>query len=319
MKKIVCMLIVTIIVFSLTSCSDSTIQTPANVSTGETTTSASSLATSASETVSETNVTVSSETTSSSTSTPTEPTITETVLVDEKGIKITAKKLTDGFFGPEIKLLIENNSGKNLTFQSRNASVNGYMIETMMSVDVVDGKKANDSLTFMSSDLDACHITDIADMEFSFHVFTTEDWEDYFDSDAIILKTSIADTFEYHYDITGTPAYEKNDIKIWIRGLDETDSIFGPAISVYIENNSNLDIMVQTRNVSINGFMIDGIFSPEIMAGKKMLDSIIFFSSDLEENEISDIESVELSFHILELESWDTIDDSETITISFQS
>lgn len=118
-----------------------------------------------------------------------EVTISETVLVDEAGVKITAKSLaTDGLFGPEIKLLIENNSGKDLTFQCHNTSVNGYMVETMMSVDVVNGKKANDSLTFMESDLEACGIDAIADMEIAFHIFDMAEWETYLDTDAPRLR-----------------------------------------------------------------------------------------------------------------------------------
>ena len=56
----------------------------------------------------------------------TEATISETVLLDESGVKITAKSLSeDELFGTELKLMIENNSGKDLTFQCRNYSVNG--------------------------------------------------------------------------------------------------------------------------------------------------------------------------------------------------
>ena len=130
-------------------------------------------------------------------STETEVSIEETLLVDEGGVKITAKGLRmGGLFGPELKLLIENNSGKDLTVQCRNVSVNGYMVETMMSVDVVNGKKANDSITFMASDLEICGITAIADMELSFHMFTTADWEAYPETAPIPVKAPIAETDE---------------------------------------------------------------------------------------------------------------------------
>lgn len=245
-------------------------------------------------------------------------TINETVLVDEAGVKITAKSLDEGsLFGPELKLLFENNSGKDLTFQCRNASVNGYMMEPMMSVDVVDGKKANDSLTFMESDLDACGIDIIADMEFSFHVFDTIEWEDYLDTDAIQLKTSAADTYEYTFDDSGDLAYEGNNVRIIVKGLSEDDSVFGPSIVVYIENNSGQDITVQTRDVSINGFMMDAMFSCDIAAGKRAVDTITFFESDLEENEITAIEDTELSFHIFDYSSWDTIADTDAIKLVF--
>lgn len=252
------------------------------------------------------------------TATPQEATITETVLVDEAGVKITAKSLdTKGFMGPEIKLLIENNSGKDLTFQCRNASVNGYMVEPMMSVDVVNGKKANDSLTFMNSDLELCGITEIADMEFSFYIFTTADWEDYLETPLIQLKTSLADSYQYTYDDSGDVAYEGNGVKIVVKGLNEDMSIMGPSVVVYIENTGDKDVTVQARDVSVNGFMFDPIFSCDIGAGKHAVDTITFMSSDFEENGISAIETLELSFHIFDFDNWDTIVDTDVISLTF--
>lgn len=244
--------------------------------------------------------------------------IEETVLVDESGIKITAKSLDlNGFLGPEVKLLIENNSGQDLTFQCRNSSVNGYMAEPMMSVDVSNGKKANDSLVFTNSDLESCGIETIADMEFSFHIFSTESWDTYLDTPLIKLKTSAADTYTYAFDDSGSVAYEANGIKIVVKGLSDNDSFLGPSIIVYIENTSNNNITVQARKVSVNGFMIDPIFSSDVVAGKRAIDSITFMTSDLEDNDISVIETVELSFHIFDIESWDTIVDTEIISITF--
>jgi len=246
-----------------------------------------------------------------------EATISETVLVDEAGVKITAKSFQpDELFGPKIALLIENDSGKDLTFQCRNASVNGYMVGTMMSVDVVNGKKANDSLTFVEADLEACGIDAIADMELSFHVFDTTDWETYLDTEPIQIKTSIADTFEYTYDDSGDLAYEGNDVKIVVKGLSE-DDIFGPRIVVYIENNGDKDITVQTRDVSINGFMVEPLFSCDVAAGKRAVNAITFMETDLEENGITAIENVEMSFHVFDFDGWDTIVDTEVVKIEF--
>lgn len=164
----------------------------------------------------------------------TETVITETILVEEKGVKITAKSLdVDGIFGPELQLLIENNSGKDLTIQCRDSSINGYMTETMMSVNVTDGKKANDTLTFLHSDLELCKIQTIADMAFSFHIFTSADWETYLDTPQIQLKTSAAETYEYVYDDSGELAYEENGIRIIFKELTENDSLLGQ-VSLFI-------------------------------------------------------------------------------------
>lgn len=246
-----------------------------------------------------------------------EETIEEAVLVDEAGVKITAKSLdTNGLFGPEVKLLIENTSGKNLTVQCRNSSINGYMVDNMMSVDVADGKKANDSLTFMSSELELCGIETIADMEFSFYVFDSSDWTDYLETDMIQILTSAADSYTYEFDDSGDLVYEGSGVKVVVKGLSE-DSILGPGIVVYLENNSDQNVTVQTRNVSINGFMVDAMFSSDVMIGKHTVDSITFLSSELEENEITEIETVELSFHIFCTENWNTIVETESITIEF--
>lgn len=43
-------------------------------------------------------------------------TITESVIVNQDGIVITAKKLDEGFLGTELTILIENNTDKDLTF-----------------------------------------------------------------------------------------------------------------------------------------------------------------------------------------------------------
>ncbi len=244
-------------------------------------------------------------------------TIEETVLVDESGVKIIAKSLNMGaLFGTEIKLLIENNSGKDLTVQTRDVSVNGYMVETMLSADVANGKKANDDITLMSSDLEACGITNIADIELSFYIRTTDDFKKYLETDPIKLKTSIADTYKYTFDDSGDIAYNENGIKIVIKGLDNS-SILGPSLVVYIENNTDSAFVVQNENVSINGFMIDSIFSCDVLPEKKAVDSITFLNSALEENDITSIENVELSFHVFDPNNFDTIVDTEAIKITF--
>ncbi len=318
MKKLLTLMLALALVLSLAACvistdTDEEIKKPSNVEVGETENNGTN-----GDNIENSDTNDGNTENNNQQPSKTEVTIEQTVLLDESGIKITAKSLNmDGLFGPEIKLLIENNSGKNLTVQCRNVSVNGYMVETMMSVDIVNGKKANDNITFMSSDFDACGIIDIADIELSFHIFTTEDWETYLDTDQIQLKTSIADTYHYTFDDSGNVAYNANGIKIIIKGLAEDSSLWGPSIVVYIENNTDKAFTVQSRDVSINGFMIEAIFSCDVMPGKKAVDTITFMESDLEENEINNIENVELSFHVCDAESWDDIVDTDVVKITF--
>lgn len=255
---------------------------------------------------------------SSSSSKPTAVTVEEQVLLDESGVKVTAKSIdTSAFMGPELKVLIENESGKNLTVQVRNSSVNGYMISTSISSDVATGKKVNDGITFSSSDLKLAGIDTIADMEFSFHIFDSDSWDTYLDSGMVSVKTSAADSYNYAFDDSGDVLVDQNGVKIVLKGLSKDSSIMGTSVILYIENNSNTGITVQTRNTSVNGFMIDPIFSSEISVGKKCVDDLTFMSSSLEENGITDINDVELSFHVFTTDGWNDLFDSETLTLNF--
>ena len=225
--------------------------------------------------------------------------------------------MEDGWLGTELKLLLENNSDKSITVQARNANVNGFMVSTMMSVDIAAGKKANDSLTFETSGLKDCGIKSIATMEFFFHIFDTESWDPVVDTDVITIETSIASTYTQAVDDSGEVLVEEGGVKIVGKGLSADDSFWGPGVILYIENNSEKDVTVQVRDVSVNGFMVDSSMSTDVVAGKKAMSAVQFFSTDLEENAITDITDVELYFHIFDLESWDTIFDSDVIAILF--
>lgn len=247
-------------------------------------------------------------------------TLAEQVIVDDQGVKVTATGMgEDSLFGKNLKLLIENNTEQALTFQTRDASVNGYMVETMMSADVAAGKKVNDTLTFQSNSLEACGITTIADMQFSLHIFPSDSFgEKFLDTEPIQLKTSAAEGYTYTYDDSGDLAYDGNGIKIVSKGISNDDSIFGPGLILYLHNTTEQGITVQVRDVSVNGFMVDTSFSCDITAGKHAVDAITFLESDLQENGITKFSEVELSFHIFPLNEWGkTIVDTEPITLTF--
>ncbi|MCR5094731.1 MAG: hypothetical protein K6B72_12250 [Lachnospiraceae bacterium] len=244
--------------------------------------------------------------------------IEETVILDQDGIRVTAKNIDNSsLFGPAIVMMMENDSGKDLTFQARDVSVNGYMIQSLFSCDVVNGKKANDSFTIMKTELEKAQISTIADIEFSLHIFESNSWEDVLNSEPIKLETSAAAGYSYSYDDSGDLVYEGNGVKIVVKGLSEDNSIFGPGIILYLENTGDQGLTIQARDVSINGFMINPMFSCDLPANKHAVDAITFMKSDLESNNIDKITDVELSFHIFDKQSWDTVVDTDTVMIHF--
>lgn len=312
MKKVLALLLALTLVFSLAGCGSGDItndKSPAEVSTD-----------SQKQEIKEPEE--SSETQGEEPSTPVVSTsnnasITETVVFDANDIKVTAKALNyDGWMGPELVLLIENNSSQNITVQNRNASINGLMIDPMLSADVAAGKKANETMTIMSSELEQAGIKTIKDIEFILHIFDTETWDEIVDSDVIVISTDATD-YVQTFDDSGVVAYDENGVKIVAKELNSSDSFWGADLYLYIENNTEQDITVQARDVSIDGFMIDPVFSSEIVHGKKAFDSLTFMESDLTDNGITDIKEIELKFHIFDTASWDTIKDTDIVTVSF--
>lgn len=255
------------------------------------------------------------------TSTPTpenEVKVEEQVLFDQDGVIITLKELTvKGLLGPSLKLLIENNSTKNITVQSRDFNINDVMIDPIFSSNVAAGKKANDEITFMESDLIEANIMVIKTIELKLVILDADTYADITKSETIKITTDADPSYVQTFDDSGFVALDKNDLRIVFQKLDSEDSFWGADIYAYIENNSPNDITVQLRDVSINGFMVDPLFSSDVLSGKKAFDTVTFFESDLTDNGISSIDELAAVFYVFNMDTWSTIFESEIITISF--
>ena len=244
-------------------------------------------------------------------------TIEETVIYEKDSIKVTVTGLDNsGFMGPEIKMLFENTGDKDVTVQTRNCVINGYMINTMMSVDVAAGKKANDSLTLMESDLDEAKIGKLTDISFDLAIIDPTSFSTIDETELFLLNTSYTGKYTQEYDDSGTVIYEANDIKIISKGV-EADDIFGQSLNLYIENNSENTIIIQSDSVSVNGFMINAMFSSTVLPSAKIIDDMTFMGSYLEENDITEIESIEFKIIVIDESDFSRIAESEPINLEF--
>lgn len=207
-------------------------------------------------------------------------TLSETVLVDEDGVKITATGLTYTAYSVELGLTIENNSGKDLSFISGSLgyscnSVNGYMVdEGYLNCDVANGKKANDTISFSYDTLMLYGINEIADMEIGFDI-SDDDYNSTY-SGPWQLKTSAFESHDYEPDyyqeaITSGAAmntygyemlhfsqdtlYDQNGVKLRssavIKNRDgET------ALLLELENTTDSMVYVSTSDIGINGLVV---------------------------------------------------------------
>lgn len=113
---------------------------------------------------------------------PTQPIQTESAfqeikLVDNEHCTFTVRGAEeDGLFGYGLNVFLENKTDKELMFSLDGVSVNGYMCDPFWAVTVAAGKKANEQITFLESDLEANGIEAVSDITFTLSVYDNNDW-----------------------------------------------------------------------------------------------------------------------------------------------
>lgn len=221
--------------------------------------------------------------------------LAETVLLDEGGVKITATGLTYTAYSVDLELIIENNSGKDLSFVSGSLgyscnSVNGYMVnDGYLNCDVAAGKKAMDSISFSYDALMPYGIHEIADMEIGFSM--TDEKYDTVYSGPRQLKTSAFDTHDYstdHYQeiITSEAAmtaygyemvyfsqdipYDQNGIKLLSGGV-LTNQNGETVLLLELENTTDEMVHLSTSDIILNGLLLNSSTwsNDAINAGKR--------------------------------------------------
>lgn len=243
-------------------------------------------------------------------------TIAEKVCFEYDGIIVTAKEMVyDSIFGAGIKLHIENNSGKDYTISTEAVIVNNCMVSELFYCNIAAGKKANDTLYLSLSDLSKAGISNIGQIEIYFYVYNPTTYERVYETDCVTIKTSLYDKMDTTVENAGHTLYEENGIKIVGKYVDEY-TILGKAVVLYIENNSNNNIGISCEDMSINGYMITGLFSETVYQGKYAVGDITILNSDLENNNIKEINEFELKFRIYNADTYTTITTTNALKFS---
>lgn len=243
-------------------------------------------------------------------------TIEEQVLFEQDGLKVTATEyVVDSIWGDGIKLLIENNGTSDVGLGCTALIVNDYMITDLFSSTVAAGKKDYDTLNLSSSSLQAAGIENVGKIEVYFHTFDPDSYMTITDIDCVTIKTSAYDSMDNTPNDAGQELYNDDGIRIVGKYVDE-GSFWGTAVLLYIENNSGKNAIIQCDDMSVNGFMVTPFFSDTVYDGKKSISDITLLSSELEENNISSVDEIELKFKIIDE---DYMNSKESDVISFSA
>ncbi len=244
------------------------------------------------------------------------PEVEEQVLVDQDGVRITLTGFEeDDFWGPCFLILVENNTDQNITATVDWACVNGYMVYASLYAKVTPGNKSNERLSFTTSDLEETGIQTITEMILGIKVYDSDTYDDIFTTDAITIHTSLYGSYTQVYDDSGEVLYDQGGVRIISKGMGH-DDIWGHYARFYIENNSGRYITISNEDTAVNGFMVNGFLYVRILPGMRAIDELSFSDSTLEENGITSVDTIEVNFRIYDSNTYDTIANTESFTLS---
>ena len=256
--------------------------------------------------------------------------IEETVLIDEANVKVTANEISYDDYDCDIKLTIENNSDKDLTFIAGSIgysanSVNGYMIKDgFFNETVTAGKKANTKVSFDYDSLRLMGINSIADIELG--IYINDDDHNTLLTRNCVLKTNLSSSYDYDedtyinsidskelksllsYDVDvfnkGT-VYDKSGVQMVSEAII-TNSSGEKLLACEFVNTTDKQVVVTASDFTVNGLLISSgrWSSAYINPGKRAVCTYEIFEM-ISENQmkifgIDDIGTIEYNLAVLD-------------------
>ena len=279
----------------------------------------------------------------------TSPTVEETVLVDESGVKITATGIEYGNYKAELELKIENSTDTEIDIGGNGAMiVNNFTIPAWISYNVPANEELEDTINIDLDELKLRGVYEIANMELHLtidSIDTDHQFNDLLDTN-VNIPTSIADTYvvddmSYQNSISDPQTADRYGYEMLNWNTDTIFDQYGVQFTsvallknsdgerymlIEIVNNNDSAITVSLRNMNILGKnIVDGTISGVDIFEQSRGIVTIKLDRDIE-HYLEDDSSVEAAyfenFSEINLEvnvytAQDTIIKDEPLTLSF--
>ena len=249
----------------------------------------------------------------------TKPTVTEQKKIyDDEKLSVSLKGIDyTAVSGPQLQLTIENKSDKEIVVQSPYSIVNGYMITPELNAKIAPSKSTDCSLTLPYFKLAIAGITSIKKVEFALRSVDSKTYNPIATTELITVETSAKQEEEVKCDESGQVAYDDNDIKIILKGVN-TDRAYsdGTEVIVYMFNGTDQKIAIRAKDVVVNGYDMTSAMNSTILPDKRAVDVVTIYKLDLKEHDIEEIDSIKVSFTIKDADNWETIDSTDLISVT---
>lgn len=228
---------------------------------------------------------------------------------DNEEVSVTVKELDPkNIWGYTIKLGLENKSASTTyMFSVEDVTVNGVGVSSLFADEVAPSKKANEEVVLATDDLKKNGITEYTDIEVFMRIYDSDDWS----ADPIVqgsfhiypLGEDKATRFVRDAQSTDTVLADNDKVSVIVTGYTD-DSIWGYTVNLYLVNKTDQNLMYAVEDASVNGYMLDPFYANSLRPGTCEFSSMSWSDSKLEENDITDIESIEFKLRVYDAENW---------------
>lgn len=261
-----------------------------------------------------------------------QPTVTETTAPEIPFQEVTAadneyctiritKLDPDNLWGYTLGVYLENKSEDiSYMFSVTSGSVNGVEADPLFASEVAPGKKANEEISFETSDLESWGIEDYTDIALHFKVYDANDW-----SPEPVSEPSVhiypygeekAERFQREPQPADRVLADNDQVRVTVIGY-RRDAVWGCTADLFLENKGEEALMVSIDEASVNGFMADPFYADTVRGGNCAFSSVSWSKEDLEENGITQVETLEFKLRVYPAEDWmakDIVNEVITLT-----
>ena len=189
-------------------------------------------------------------------------------------------------------------------------SVCGFMYDPLWAEEVAPGKKVNSTIGIDTYALEKIGINNVEEISFT---LTVRDSEEFMEPPIVEESYSLYPTGknaesvkrpQYRHREGETVIVDNEDLTFIIYEVDDELADYY-TLYCYAANRTGKDILLFWEDVSVNGFMVNPFWALSVAAGKQAYTEIIFFRSDLDEQDIEVVQNIEFRLQAYDNDNWD--------------
>ena len=217
--------------------------------------------------------------------------------------------------GPVLVFSGKNMSNRECVVTLKYCSVNNIMIEPDFKMIIEPSGDAMAEAVFPERFLLTTGIQTFSSISFIARIADASDSRKYIDTDQINILTSMSGKYTQKKEFTGTQIVDSNGVRLIVGRNPDFNSPLNRQIYIYADNSSSEDIVLEIKELRVNGIKMEPFFIETICAGKTSWAPLTFRDSDIVENGIISIEELVISFRVVSV--FGTIIDTDGCQILF--